>query len=252
LMAAMSADSSDGGSAKLQHENLLSMMRTRQVFVPFACRPNVFLAGISDLPALWEACKVSPGGEQEYYLQIASSQWRAVPLAAMRARIPLMDLTALLVAYDLKILGSIFEMFPKIAVGRATVEEVGRLSKPARGRPARALCERILSLLDRRKDQLLHPYLDRDGYKVLHPDFWPSDETMHLSKQGDYILYSDDLVFRIECGRGRQDFRGFCSMDILHAMTLSGKITRPKFFEKIGTFAEWNVQIPHSDGDQIR
>ncbi len=253
LMASMSADSSDGGSAKLQHENLLSMMRTRQVFIPFACRPNVFFAGISDLPALWETCKGSPGGEQEYYLQIASSQWRPIPLAAMRARIPLMDFTALLVAYDLKILGSIFELFPKIAIGRATMEEIGRLSKPVPdGRPARALCKRILSFLDSRKGQLLHPHLDRDGYELLHPDFWPSDETMHLSKQGDYILYSDDLVFRIECGRGSQDFRGICSMDILYALSLSGKITRSKFFEKIETIAKWNVQIPHSDGDQIR
>jgi hypothetical protein len=41
-------------------------------------------------------------------------------------------------------------------------------------------------------------------------------------------------------------------MDILYALSLSGKITRSKFFEKIETIAKWNVQIPHSDGDQIR
>ncbi len=252
LMAAMKEDEAEGGVAHLQFNGLRSMIRTRQVSIPFAYRPKVFLDGISDLAELWDACKASPGGEKELYLQIESPQWRAVPLAAMMERVPLMDLTALMVGYEMKILGAVFETFPKIAIGEAAMEEIRRLAKPSADRPAREPWSRLMSFLDSRSGQLLHPQLDRDSHEVLHPDFWPSDETMHLSRQDGYILYSDDLVFRTECARGHQGFRGMCAMDFIHALALSNHIARSKFIEKLGTLAKWNVLVEHMAGSHIR
>ena len=218
--------------------------------VPYAWRPRTFIPEARDLPQLWEMTKEAKGTEQRLLLGMASGEWSAMSWDSMIERIPLMDLTALLVAQDLGLLDMLFDLFPQIAVSQETMMELGRLVDPLSGSLARQKCLSLQKALQDKLDRLLQPRAS--SAEVLSErsnKLRMAEELKALSRQRPYLLYSDDFYFRFFCSyhsesRQKDDaFQSVCALDILTALEKQGKLSPAEVADKIGQLCEWGVGL---------
>ncbi len=227
---------------RINHQTKLARELQRgEIPFPYAWRPRNILVNVSDLPLLWEIGKQSKHGERQYQLVMAQPDWNAVPMSDMQKKIPLLDLTALLVTYDLGLFELLFEIFPKIAISQATVTELAQLATPFLGGPMRDKCGALLRLLRANFKRIQQPHAVKPEEKTyLH---WASEEIKALAAKDEFQLYSDDFFFRIYCGEDRSNLAQLCTLDIISALVDSGALAITDAAQKIATLCAWKVGV---------
>ncbi|MEO7497928.1 MAG: DUF4365 domain-containing protein [Massilia sp.] len=217
-------------------------MKAGRMPVPFAWRPRHLLPAIPDIVFLWEIAKKSKMDERQFHLNMVPKEWAAMPSESLHELLPILDLTSLLVAQDLDILRHIFTIFPKVAIGQATISELARLTAPLTGSIFRARCVQLQDFLKARFEQIDQPYIvppDRNDPRAMR---WPTEEIRELATTGTYLIYSDDMLERILCARS-DTADGICALDVLSALESRGKLSTREVAEKISLLCGWKVGL---------
>ncbi|QKE37572.1 DUF4365 domain-containing protein [Ferrovum myxofaciens] len=216
--------------------------------VPYAWRPRHILDGIPDLPTLWKAAKTSRWEHKQFHLtmavQTADAEWKPASVADMKTRIPLLDFTSLLVVHDLGLFDKLFEFFPKIAVGKATLIELQHLLSPMSGSPYRMECESLLAALKSKFEQIEQPSAEppeEDGFAKAR---WASQEVIEIAKADSrFMIYSDDALFRIYASDGATGSLSICTLDFLHGADEMGIMDAQTVAQHIAQLCDWRVGL---------
>ena len=95
--------------------------------VPFSWRPKLVLSSVHDVVHLWEIAKVSSADDKKYHLvMLTDTEWKPPTAVSLRERTPLLDLTALVVLFDLDLIDTVVRFFGKIGIAKATLETLGK------------------------------------------------------------------------------------------------------------------------------
>lgn len=216
--------------------------------VPYAWRPRHVLDGIPDLPTLWEAAKTSRWEHQQFHLSMAihtaGAEWKPTSVADMRDRVPLLDFTSLLVVHDLGLFDKLFDFFPKIAVGKATLIKLQHLLAPMSGSPYRAKCESLLAALKAKFEQIEQPSAEppeEDGFAKAR---WASQEVIEIAKADSrFMIYSDDALFRIYASEGATESLAISTLDFLYAADQAGILDAQPVAQHIAQLCDWRVGV---------
>lgn len=226
---------------KAQLRALRQLQRGELPF-PFSWRPRHLLHYVGDVVTLWQFSKVSPYRDKQYHLTMASANWTYVPMSEYVGQPPLLDLISLAVLHDLEILTEIFHIFPKIAVGQATLEELTRLSTPPFGGAMQQKCSSIRSFLRENFERVLQPYADVEENDMGYDRF--SDEAKSIVAKGNYTVYSDDMLIREYLTEGLPEAKSLCSLDLIEALSNDQRISAVAAAEKVALLCEWRVTLP--------
>ncbi|WP_122864120.1 DUF4365 domain-containing protein [Pseudomonas viridiflava] len=223
--------------------------------VPFSWRPRFALSSISDVVHLWEVAKASSRDDAKYHLAMTMGSDRPIlTQQELRERVPLLDLTALLVLLDLELIDPVVAFFGTIAVSKATLEELMELSSTMFGSPGHNKC---LAL-----QQALRPHLS----SILQPSSSTTDRgkekyavvgrgNSHIAdicadQAAEFRLYSDDAIFRVFCAGGAEP-DGICTLDVLDSLVDSGLLDNREKARKVALLCQWNVGLVVSWKDFI-
>lgn len=225
--------------AKIQNE-----LARGVIPVPYAWRPRHILDGIPDLPALWETAKSSRWEHQQFHLTMALSDWTPASSLYMKSHIPLLDLVALLVVHDLGLFDKLFDLYPKIAIGKATLLELQHLLAPMSCSPYRVKCESLLSVLKARFNQIEQPSEEppeEDGYAKAN---WPSQEVIAIAKADPrFMIYSDDAIFRIYANDATDGGISISTLDFLHSADEARILDAQTVARHIARLCSWRVGV---------
>lgn len=218
--------------------------------VPFAWRPNHVFPAIRDLFHLWEIAKRSKPDDRQFHLSMISvAGWQPASQETMRSRIPLLDLTSLLVVHDLGLLDKLFAYFRLVGVAKSTIIEVAKLTGAFSGTPWRQKAIDLQLAMRKHLSQIRQPSAEAGtpldeaaiaNERSLDP---ASDEVRKIVRGGDYQVYSDDAVFRLYCSDGDDKPQGICTGDLIAALESSGALTLSEAAEKFAQLAAWNVGV---------
>lgn len=209
--------------------------------IPYAWRPKHALRMVHDLAHLWELTKRSGADDKKYHLSMVGAQWTSLPSSELRERVPLLDLITLFVLQDLELLDKLFELFPKIAISQATLEELAKMTQMFSGSFLRDKCLELQSHLKGKLAQILQPRATVESEEArLSLAF---EEVRELALTPRFLLYSDDVLFRIWCSRGEDKPQGMCTLDLLQALEDAGLITTFEAARKIALLCSWHVGI---------
>ena len=206
--------------------------------IPYAWRPRNVLDSISELPTLWEISKRSSWGARHLHLTMATNGWKAMGLARLRSQVPLLDLLSLIVIADLDLFEPLFELFPKVAIGKATMMELQHLLAPLAGSLYRNKLLAIQSALKDHFAVIEQPEAGPPTEDGFINDHWGSLEIIEIAKSGKYLIYSDDALFRIYSQQP-----SICTLDLLCALDEAGKFTAREVATKIATLCSWRVAL---------
>lgn len=248
----------DREAFKLKMEN---QMQRGQTVVPFAWRPRLILTTVGDVVHLWEIAKRSSVDDKKYHLTMLSDrEWSPPSANSLRERPPLIDMTALMVIFDLGLLDAVVAFFGKIAIAKSTLEALAGFVNPFSGSLARAKCVSLQDALKRHLGAIEQPSIvdlseseenvqdgPQDATSVEKSNDWiygrEHRELVQLSQKGGrYRLFSDDLAFRILTARSDQP-DGICTLDVLAALQEVGLITRQESAEKVALLCAWRVGL---------
>lgn len=215
--------------------------------VPFSWRPRLALSSVSDVVHLWEIAKASSRDDAKYHLAMTMGSDRPILTAQdLRARVPLLDLTALLVLLDLELIDRVMTFFGTVAVSKATLEELLELSSPIFGSPMRDKCLALQQALRQHLSSILQlssstTERSQGKYAVV------GRGNTHIAdicaaQAADFRLYSDDATFRIFCAGGA-DPDGICTLDVLDGLVESGLLDIREKARKVAQLCQWNVGI---------
>lgn len=227
--------------AKLQRELNLGMAP-----IPYAWRPRNVLGSISDLPMLWEVSKHSSWGARHLHLTMATHEWRSMGWVRLRGQVPLLDLLSLMVLSDLELLAPLFKMFPRIAIGKATMMELQRLLAPLSGSFYRNKLLAIQATLKANFARIEQPEATPPDDGRFVNDHWESLEIIEIAKNGNYLIYSDDALFRIYSQQA-----SICTLDLLCALDEAGEISAREAATKIAKLCSWRVGVVITDRYQL-
>jgi tetratricopeptide (TPR) repeat protein len=214
-----------------------------EISIPFAWRPQNVLGNVSDIAALWEIAKRSKRDARQYHLSMALGEWKAVPEDQIRGKIPLLDLTALLVIKDLGLFETVFKIFPKIAISQSTLLELQHLVMPMAGTWARAQCQELIDLLKPSLEKIVQPLApsSADGGRGSKRSLG-DDEVKALTETGAYLLYSDDALYRLYV-TSPSSVPSICTLDILCMADQLGLLSPKRVAQMLGQLCAWNVGI---------
>lgn len=211
--------------------------------LPYAWRPRHVLDGIPDVGFLWEVSKTSRWDARELHLQMQTNDWEPKPLAKIRGHIPILDLVSLLVLTDLGLFDHLFDIFPRIAVGKRTLLSLRQIVAPMFGSPMRNKILALEALLQARFAAIDQPGLDEaadeDGRHLNEA----AEEIASLVKTRPYMLYSDDAIFRIYANPPAANPPSICTLDLLLALEESGHLTLDEVAGKIAILCDWRVSM---------
>lgn len=231
----------DENTQKAQLKALRQLQRGELPF-PFSWRPKHLLHHVGDVVTLWQFSKGSPYRDKQYHLTMAGSDWTCIAFPEHVGQPPLFDLISLTVLHDLQLLDELFHVFPKIAVGQATLEELTRLSTPPFGGAMQQKCSSIRSFLRENFDRVLQPYADVEENNMRYDRF--SDEAKSIVAKGNYIVYSDDMLIRGYLTEGLPEAKSLCTLDLIEALSNAKHISAVQAAEKIALLCEWRVTLP--------
>lgn len=217
--------------------------------VPYAWRPKVILHNVPDVPTLWELAKRSNADRKELHLQMVAGAWEQVNASEMRGCVPLLDMTTLHVLHDLEIFELLFRLFPKVAIGQRTLVELAQLCSPMTGSFVREKCLSLQSLLKANVARIAQPLADFDE-KPRRVQFEPIEEVKQLSQLPQYIVYSDDALFRIYCS-GPTGRKAICTLDVLAALDEGGWLAPQYVAEKLAKLCMWHVGLSVTERYQL-
>lgn len=222
---------------------LREAFRSGALQVPFSWRPGNFLEEVSNLIDLWERCKTGTGKGHEFTLRMSSGEWQPMRASQVKHQIPLLDSTTLLVLHDLDLMDALLEVFPRIAVGKATLAELSATRNHLVSSPATRSLDGILSFLNGRLDRVLLP----EALDAEEADQAPwraaLDEIENLARSGDYLLYIDDEILRGYISRMAQTSNSICTMDVLSVMEELGVCPPRVVAAHVAKLAGWHVGL---------
>ncbi|MGK0149691.1 DUF4365 domain-containing protein [Pseudomonas putida] len=215
--------------------------------VPFAWRPRLALSGVSDVVHLWELAKLSSRDDLKYHLSMMTDPDRPCPSALdLRQRVPILDLTALLVVHDLGLIEELIAFFGTIAISKITLEELVELSSPLFGSPMRERCLALQQALKPHLGAILQPSSVTMQSKADHPPVLgrANAEIVDIctTRPTQFRLYSDDSTFRIFAAGGAEP-DGTCTLDVLNALVEAGQLTPHGKAVKIAQLCRWKVGV---------
>lgn len=175
---------------------------------------------------------------------MAIGTWAPMALTDMRSTVPLLDLTALLVVYDLGILDALFRLFGRIAVGKATLFELLRIASPISGSLAQANCAGLLAALHSQFDKIEQPSAEPPTADGFAKERWASEEVIAIIRgNARYTLYSEDAMFRVWAAGGSEDVKSMCTLDVLLALD-EQRLMGPKIVvQHIARLCAWRVGL---------
>jgi tetratricopeptide (TPR) repeat protein len=216
--------------------------------VPFFLRPKFILPSIRDVPHLWEIAKFSSIDDRKYHLaMLLDPAWESPSAASLRTRVPLLDLTALLVLLDLGLVNSAVNFFGKIAIAKSTLETLAQLTDPFSGSLVSSKCIALQDALKPHLRAIIQPSIAdlADGDEGDEEPFGREcTEIKRLcQEQADtFRLYSDDLAFRVLCAES-DDPDGICTLDLLGGLEEAGFLTRKEVAASISKLCTWRVGV---------
>jgi hypothetical protein len=212
--------------------------------VPFSWRPRRALSSICDVVHLWEVAKVSSRDDRKYHLtMIAETGWTPFGAEVLRQRIPLLDWTALLVLYDLDMIGTAVNFFGKIAISKATLEELTEFTNPFFGSLYRERCLGLQKALKPHLASILQPSPSgevSDAYSLGRSNTQIVE--ICAKEAARFKLYSDDFAYRVFCA-GESEVDGFCTLDLLAALVEVGLLTPVEKARKMARLCKWRVGV---------
>lgn len=227
---------------------LENQMQQGLTVVPFSWRPKLVLSSVHDVVHLWEIAKVSGKDDRKFHLtMLVDPQWQPPSAASLHDRIPLLDLTALLVLFDLDLINPVVQFFGKVAIAKATLETLANLVNPFSGSPMRGKCTALQDALKPHLSVIVQPSISNllDDEEVDNgPLGREHKEIIQLCRgeRDSFRLYSDDLAFRIFCAKSDTP-DGICTLDILMALEEAGLLTRAEVAQKVSKLCEWRVGL---------
>lgn len=224
-------------------EKVERQLQSGEIPIPYAWRPRRVLGNVPDVPTLWAIGKNSKSHERQFHLTMAQNDWKPVSASQLTKSIPLLDLTTLLVIRDLGILELFFRLFPKIAIGQATLIELFQLLSPMTGSPMRQDCLALQDALKTHLDQIIQPWVDAPDEHPQRVHYWPTEEVKKLVVEGTYTLYSDDAMFRVYCEVPETAPPSFCTLDVLKALEDKNMLSTREVAEKISKLCGWHVGL---------
>jgi hypothetical protein len=240
-------------------KRLESQLRSGVSAAPFAWRPRLILSSIQDVVHLWEIAKVSGADDRQYHLtMLTDANWNPPPASTLRERTPLLDMTALLVLYDLGLIDAAVQFFGRIAIAKSTLETLADWVNPFSGSPMRSKCVALQDALKPHLSSILQPSvasLPEDDEEALDEQDLDVDEIRRRAlgrenqeiarlcreRASEFRLYSDDLAYRIVCGGDNPD--GFCTLDLLGALEELRALSRAQVAEKVAQLCGWRVGL---------
>jgi tetratricopeptide (TPR) repeat protein len=224
------------------HAKLENQLQAGTVPIPYAWRPRYALRNVQDVVHFWEITKRSAADDRKYHLQMMAAGWMPKSAAQTRALIPLLDLSSLLVVFDLGLFDHLFSYFQKIAISKGTIVELSKLAQPFFGSIWISKCKDLQDLLKEHYDQILQPGSEPD--EVDDQRFFPvSEEIQRLCAIDEFTLYSDDVIFRVYCGGEDGKAEGICTGDLLSGLEEIGALTTAEVAEKLATLCAWHVGL---------
>jgi hypothetical protein len=169
---------------------------------------------------------------------MATNDWQAMGAAKMRGKIPLLDLLSLMVLSDLGLLEPLFKLFPRNAIGKATMMKLQELLAPLSGSLYRHKLLPIQAALKIRFAEIEQPEAEPPTEDKFIKDHWDSLEIVEIAKGGKYLIYSDDVTFRIYSQQP-----AICTLDILGALDETGQLSARDAATKIATLCSWRVGL---------
>lgn len=216
--------------------------RSGDLPVPFVARPGFVFHYIGDCFTLWDVAKRSRAEDRQFHLTSALVDEARATERVLRD-VPLLDLTALLVLHDLGLFGTLFAMFPRIAVPSHTVEYIsqnarGLLVNPSVVNAASALLTKINGNLHR----IDQPSSERAAVKAVNPRELLIDY-MQLAGLGQWAVYTDDAITRILIRTHHVNLNYLCTADLLALADGQGLLTPVEVASHLEQLASWNVGI---------
>ena len=142
---------------------------------------------------------------------------------------------------DLELLDELFEFFSEVAISQATLAELMRMTQIFSGSLWRDKCLDVQQRLKDRLGQILQPHATTTEEELRHS--LASLETQQLAQEDGYLLYSDDVLFRIWCLRSDGKPGGMCTLDLLCALEEIGRLTTRDVSMKLAKLCSWHVGI---------
>lgn len=232
-----------------QAENLIDQLTKGQCAIPFSQRPFLLFNGRTDVVALWEQAKRSGASESYLHLEMNVEGRDATSRDQdSKSKIPLLDMTALLVLFDLGILETAIQHFGRIAVPRQTFEHLFELSDPHIGSVQAGKCAELHAMIGRHAQVIRQPISsDEIAHRRKANGLSPYFELQEIKailqeEQGEqYVLYSDDAASRLYCSSSDAE-TGFCTFDFLTELCAAGTITKLEKARYVATLSGWRVR----------
>ncbi|RAN50070.1 hypothetical protein RB25_02760 [Herbaspirillum rubrisubalbicans] len=243
ILAAIEKIVGQNTNQKEFYKRIGNEVRTGTTPVPYAWRPRNVLQNIRDLPHLWERGKRSNTLERQYHLAMTNREYVPVAASAADGHVPLLDLTSLLVLQDLNLLDHLFNFFPKIAIGQATLSELNELIRPMSGSVYANRCLALQTYLKLKFSVIEQPYVEKPSDDSFSARNWESEEVKELASSGRYMLYADDFLFRLYCQIPSGHPPAICTMDFLSILEEKGVLSEKEIAEKISTLSGWHVDL---------
>jgi tetratricopeptide (TPR) repeat protein len=230
------------------HARLENQLQQGVMVVPFSWRPKRVLSSVHDVVQLWEMAKVSSVDDRKYHLtMLVDLQWNPPSAASLRDRTPLLDLTALLVLFDLSLINPMVQFFGKIAIAKATLEMLAKLAHPFSGSPMSGKCAALQEALKPHLSSIVQPSIpnltdDEKGGEWLFGREQKEITQLCRDENSSFRLYSDDLAFRVFCAESNTP-DGICTLDVLGGLEEVGLLTRNKVAQSISKLCGWRVGL---------
>ncbi len=211
-----------------------------EIVVPYVWRPRRMLRHIPDVIYLWEFAKTSSRDAIAFHLVIsADPNYSGAELRRGLDQVPMLDITTLIVLHDLELLELAFEILPRVAIGKGTLNQIQLLSHPLFIRYPKLV--EISAILRDHITQIDQPGIfeqDEDA-----PDHALA-EIKSLVATGQYALYIDDFVARQYVQEDQDNIPSITTIDLMVEAERRGLLTAHQVSEKLGQLIEWKVVIP--------
>ena len=228
---------------------LENQLQRGSALLPFAWRPKNILSSIYDIVHLWETAKISSRDDRKYHLaMVADLQWTPRSASVLKDRIPLLDLTTLVVLFDLGLIEKVIRFFGEVAIAKTTLETLAELTNPVSGSFYFQKCKDLQEALKPHLSLIKQPSAvqsidEEDTQKETSIFGAESREIPRLIQvDGAYRLYSDDLAFRIYAADSN-NANGICTLDVLNGLQEEGILTRKEAVQILARLCEWRVAV---------
>lgn len=210
--------------------------------VPFVARPSFVFHYIGDVFTLWDYSKRSRPEDKQFHLSCAFLDQPVASDKVLRD-IPLLDLTTLLVLHDLDLSDQLFQLFPRIAISRTTVDYVSQQARAVfANKVAVSYAKPLLEFINANLSRIDQPSLTRTGGKDVNPRAL-LDDYVALATSGKWVAYSDDAITRAWVADERSETPCMSTLDLFRLADQDGSMTPTQIGSHLVQLASWNVAV---------